>query len=148
MMIPPASPDQTPSLGLLLKQTHEGLRQQVEGRFISDGVDLSFSQFLLLKTLMLSGPCSAMEIALAIDQTPSTVTRLLDKLEHGGYLRREADEQDRRALQIVPTGTGREKCTQAWAVIDEVAEAVQEYVGRAEWERFIATLTRIRDYFQ
>nr|WP_277603963.1 MarR family transcriptional regulator [Agrococcus sp. ARC_14] len=36
-----------------------------------------------------------------------SVTKLLDRLEHGGHIRREAHPTDRRALSIVVTDTTR-----------------------------------------
>lgn len=40
-----------------------------------------------------------------------SVTKLLDRLEHGGHIRREPHPTDRRALSIVVTDTTRETAT-------------------------------------
>ncbi|MDR2880305.1 MAG: MarR family transcriptional regulator [Azoarcus sp.] len=85
----------------LLKQVGDGLRREIERNLAERGLGLNFNQCMVLRTLMLSGPCTAIEIAQAIDHTPGAVMRLLDKLEARGCLHRKPHGRDRRALRIV-----------------------------------------------
>lgn len=47
------------------------------------------------------------ELGESLVLTPSNATRLLDRLEMAGYIRREATPEDRRAVFIVLTGEGK-----------------------------------------
>ncbi len=95
-----------PSFGLLLRQVRDALMRQLDAEMKGELPDFGFSHYVGLKVLAVRSPCTANELALALDQTPSAVTRLLDKLEALGAVRREPHAQDRRALQIVMTEQG------------------------------------------
>ena len=93
----------------------------------------------------MGAPCTANELAQAIDQAPSAVTRLLDKLESLGCVRREAHASDRRALQIVVTDEGHG----LWKRLKRRGDAVIDFAMRdlapEERELLMNLLTRIRD---
>ena len=139
-------PDGTPpSLGLLLRQVRDGLVRQLDASMAEEDLGLNFSHYIGLKVLSRMAPCTANELARAIDQVPSAVTRLLDKLEALGCVRRQAHAQDRRALQIVLTDEGRT----LWARLQQRGEDVIDYASRdlsaAERTQLLSLLTRIRD---
>ncbi len=142
-MICPASTP--PSLGLLLRQVRDGLARQLDASMAEEGLGIGFSHYLGLKMLSRMAPCTANELARAIDQVPSAVTRLLDKLEALGCVRREPHAQDRRALQIVLTDDGRA----LWARLQQRGEDVIDFamreLGADEREQLLSLLTRIRD---
>src|SRR5688572_7282172 len=100
MICPDAHP---PSFGLLLRQVRDGLVRQLDTSMAEENLGIGFTHYLGLKVLAARAPCTANELAQALDQVPSAVTRLLDKLEALDCVRREPHAQDRRALQIVLT---------------------------------------------
>jgi DNA-binding MarR family transcriptional regulator len=57
-----------------------------------------------LAALLETGPVSASRLAELMGMTAGAITRLVDRLERGGYVRREPDPDDRRrvVLRIVP----------------------------------------------
>jgi len=69
---------------------------------IAADVGLSTTEALALWKLR-KGPCKASEIADGLGLSPSTITGILDRLEAGGWISREADPVDRRAVNIGPT---------------------------------------------
>jgi len=139
-------PDTTPpSLGLLLRQVRDGLMRQLDLSMAEENLDIGFTHYLGLKVLSFRAPCTANELAQALDQVPSAVTRLLDRLEALGCVRREPHAQDRRALQIVLTDQGR----QLWARLKQRGDAVMDDAMRdlSDDERtlLLSLLTRVRD---
>ena len=134
-----------PSFGLLLRQLRDGLARQLDASMAEENLGLGFTHFVGLKTLAHMAPCTANELAQALDQVPSAVTRLLDKLEALGCVRREPHAQDRRALQIVLTDEGRA----LWARLKLRGDAVMDYALRDlsadERTLLLSLLTRIRD---
>jgi DNA-binding MarR family transcriptional regulator len=84
-------------------------------------------------------------LAQALDQVPSAVTRLLDKLEAMGCVRREPHAQDRRALQIVLTDEGR----QLWARLkqrgDQTIDDAMRDLSTDERAQLLSLMTRVRD---
>ncbi|NCT87930.1 MarR family transcriptional regulator [Stenotrophomonas acidaminiphila] len=134
-----------PSFGLLLRQTRDGLARQLDASMAEENIGIGFTHFVGLKTLAHMAPCTANELAQALDQVPSAVTRLLDKLESLGCVRREAHAQDRRALQIVLTEQGRELCARLKKRGDAVMDYAMRDLSPDERAQLMSLLTRIRD---
>jgi DNA-binding MarR family transcriptional regulator len=94
------------TLGMLLSMVKAEMVRALEAEFASKNVDLSFTQYLILKKSQQLGPVSATELARAVEIDGGAMTRQLDHLERKGYLRRTPHEQDRRALRIELTEAG------------------------------------------
>lgn len=139
-------PDTTPpSFGLLLRQVRDGLRRELDRSMAEEDLGIGFTHYLGLKVLSFKAPCTANELAQALDQVPSAVTRLLDKLEALGCVRREPHGKDRRALQIVLTDEGR----QLWERLKLRGEATingaMGDLSADERAQLLSLMTRVRD---
>jgi DNA-binding MarR family transcriptional regulator len=64
------------------------------------GLGPSDSQFLGLLTM--DGPLTPGQLAAMTGLTTGTVTGVIDRLERGGFVRRERDAGDRRKVLVVP----------------------------------------------
>ncbi|MFC5581380.1 MarR family winged helix-turn-helix transcriptional regulator [Rhodanobacter terrae] len=95
-----------PSLGMLITMVRSEIVRAIEAELAGQGLDLSFTQYLILKKSQQLGPVSATELARAVELDGGAMTRQLDQLERKGYLRRSPHEQDRRALRIELTEAG------------------------------------------
>ena len=67
------------------------------------------------------------ELARAVVLSRSGLTRLVDRLENAGLLRREPDPSDRRGAFAVLTDEGRDMLRQMWPVY---AGGIAEHFGR------------------
>lgn len=67
---------------------------------------LTPAEVYLLQILRKRGGCSVTALAPMLGVTPGTVTNLTDRLNSKGYVVRERGEEDRRVVQIIPTGEG------------------------------------------
>ena len=134
-----------PSFGLLLRQVRDNLARQLDLSLAEENLGIGFTHFVGLKTLAHMAPCTANELAQALDQVPSAVTRLLDKLESLGCVRREPHAQDRRALQIVLTEQGSELCARLKKRGDAVMDYALRDLSADERTLLLSLLTRIRD---
>lgn len=132
------------SLGLLFRQVRDGLWAQMEHELAKAGHELTFSQYIVVKTLA-GGIASASDLARAAELDPSAMTRLLDRLEIRGLIERVADPADRRALHIHLTDAG----AAIWCDIDQCGARVREraLAGMSDAERtqFTRLLERARD---
>jgi DNA-binding MarR family transcriptional regulator len=59
------------------------------------------------------------ELAREVALTPTAMSRFVDRVEKAGYVRREPDPRDRRALQITLTDEGVELLRRMWPVYRE-----------------------------
>lgn len=131
-----------PSLGMLLTMVRSEIVRAIEAELASQGLDLSFTQFLILKKAHLLGPVSATELARAVEIDGGAMTRQLDQLERKGYLRRTPDAQDRRALRIELTEAGN----QVWR--DTVSDCSQRVMNAAQRSLDKTEQTQLHNYLQ
>lgn len=133
--------DQKDSIGVLIGLVRSELVRKMEAELQASGVELRFTQFLILKRLATFGPMSASELARSVELDGGAMTRQLDQLEGKGLLRRQPHEQDRRALRIALTPAG----DQMWRVVtpcnERVLDAAQKALDPTEREQ-------LRDYLE
>ena len=132
------------SLGLLFRQVRDAMWARVERELAAAGHDLTFSQYLTLKTLG-HGRAGVTELARAAQLHPGAMTRLLDRLETQGLVVRVVDPQDRRAVHVDLTPAGRA----LWSNVCDCGRRVHERAlnGLDDTERahLIELLGRVRD---
>lgn len=141
---PSADETHAPSLGMLLAMVRSEIVRAIEAELASQGLDLSFTQFLILKKARLLGTASATELARAVELDGGAMTRQLDQMERKGYLRRTPDAQDRRALRITLTDAGNTVWKNTASVCSErVMTAAQRSLDSTEREQLYDYLERV-----
>ena len=63
------------------------------------------------------------ELAREVVLSPTGMSRFVDRVEAAGYVRREPDPADRRALQVSLTDEGVELLRRMWPVYEQAIEA-------------------------
>ncbi|WP_051256559.1 MarR family winged helix-turn-helix transcriptional regulator [Cystobacter fuscus] len=99
---------------LLMSRLHRWAATRVQANQLSG--ELSLRQLTLLYAIR-QGVSSPRLLARRLLVTPAVITGLLDRLERQGYVRREAEPDDRRRLRTVLTEAGL-------AVSQQVRQAV------------------------
>jgi len=133
----------TESLGVMLSLVRAEIVRSMEEELAATGLDLSFTQFLILKKLAHLGPMSASNLARTVELDGGAMTRQLDQLERKGYLRRCPHEQDRRALRIELTEAGAAQSQQLFDCSARVLDAAQRSLSETERTRLHDYLTRV-----
>jgi DNA-binding MarR family transcriptional regulator len=85
---------------------------------------LTAAEINALANLADHGAPSVSQLSGATGTKPSTLTNVLDRLEHRGYLNRELDAADRRSFRLVLTESGD-------AVATQVRDAIADLEARA-----------------
>jgi len=111
-------------LGRLLSRARRALWSGASRRLEAHGESVLAWQ--LLNQLQRSGPATQREIAERAAQHPTGVSRLLEELERGGYVRRHRDRSDRRKVRVEITSSGIARLEQSRP---EVMTAVDEVLG-------------------
>ncbi|WP_233840183.1 MarR family transcriptional regulator [Dyella sp. 2HG41-7] len=140
---PLVTPTSQESLGVLIGLVRAELVRGIEAEIAAKGLDLRFTQFLILKRLAVLGPMSATELARSVELDGGAMTRQLDQLEGRGYLRRCPHEQDRRALRIELTDAGRALWQQLTGCNERVLDAAQKTLSEIEREQLHDYLSRV-----
>ncbi len=109
------------------------------------GSDITLTQYRALVVLASRGGQRAADLAAALDVTPSTATRMCDRLVRKGLIERNRPDDDRRALDIVISDQGR-------VLLRQVTRRRRAEVGRilgampsAGREKLVAALRAFAD---
>lgn len=77
-------------------------------RAVLDPLHLTHPQYLVMLALWQDAPLSIKELSALLHLDPATVSPLVKRLEHNGYVQRGRDAADERSLAIVLTKKGKE----------------------------------------
>ncbi|MGW2180396.1 MarR family winged helix-turn-helix transcriptional regulator [Streptomyces sp. NPDC001732] len=100
---------------------------------------LGATDLYALNTLELAGPMTPGELGTRTGLTTGPTTRLIDRLEQGGYVRRAADPTDRRKVIVEPIGRP--------AGLDEVMAPAREQIAEILRDYTPEQLKVLFDYF-
>jgi DNA-binding transcriptional ArsR family regulator len=73
---------------------------QLLGQVSAERIGINATDLNCLNIVALSGPMTAGDLARATGLTTASITGVLDRLEDGGFLRRERDPHDRRRVIV------------------------------------------------
>lgn len=138
-----SSPSMQESIGVMLAAVRTEIVRAMEAELAAKGLELRYTQFLILKRLSALGPMTAGELARAVELDGGAMTRQLDHLERKGYLRRRPHEQDRRALRIELTDDGRALTQELMNCNDRVLKAAQRSLNETERQQLRDYLARV-----
>lgn len=118
-------------LGLLLHDATRAVRRRFEQRTQDWG--LSSAQWRLLVSLKRDGRANQARLAELLEIEPISVSRMVDRMEQTGWVRREPDPADRRARVIVAT----DRALKAFETVHGVAGGVyaEALAGLSESEK-------------
>ncbi|MGI6851067.1 MarR family winged helix-turn-helix transcriptional regulator [Mesorhizobium sp. 1B3] len=112
--------DGTERLGFLLHDAARLMRKRFETR--ASGYGLSAAQWRLLVRLVKDEGVAQARLAELLEIEPISVSRLLDRMEEGGWIERRQDANDRRVRMIFPTAKSRDAFAEVKSMAGEVYE--------------------------
>ncbi|MFJ6853067.1 MarR family winged helix-turn-helix transcriptional regulator [Streptomyces sp. NPDC091271] len=116
------------------------LHRITAGRMLK-GLGLYPGQEFLMMHLWDTGAVRQAELIKAMDLDPSTVTKMLQRLEQAGHVRRRPDPDDRRAVLVEATDEScalHDEVRSAWSGLEEHTLAGLGPAERAELTRLLA----------
>ncbi len=128
-------------LGPLLHDAARAVRRRFEQR--STGYGLSSAQWRLMAILGRDGRSSQSRLAEQLEIESISVSRLLDRMEAGGWVSREMDENDRRVRIIVPTDKTIAAYEDVRRMASEVYDEALAGIGAAERAALVSGLNTI-----
>lgn len=105
--------------------------------------NLTSEQWSLLFALHHHAGVSQKELAELTGKDPANVTRILDQLERKGFVRREANPDDRRAFRMRNTPEGTEIAVALAPIEERFVEEAVAGIPQADLETFRAVLLAI-----
>jgi DNA-binding transcriptional ArsR family regulator len=84
----------------LLAMRQTGSTLQLLGQVAAERIGVNATDLNCLNIVALTGPMTAGELARQTGLTTASITGVLDRLEEGGFVRRERDPKDRRRVIV------------------------------------------------
>ena len=84
----------------LLAVRRNGSIMQLLGQVSAERIGINVTDLNCLNIVALTGPMTAGELARQTGLTTASITGVLDRLEEGGFVRRERDPKDRRRVIV------------------------------------------------
>lgn len=128
------------SIGYLVKLLTQTIGRELDRRMAAVGLtDAQWKPLLLL----LQGGCStAVDLARTACHDAGATTRLLDRLEAKGLVRRVRSTEDRRVVKLELSEEGKKIAAQIPAVIADQMNGILKGFSQEEFEQFKDFLTR------
>jgi len=128
-----------------LLRAHVTAVGRIENKLVQSGnIPLVEYDVLLELNHSPEGRLRMADLAERVVLSRSGLTRLVDRLEKLGYLRREATVADRRGMEAVLTETGRTALKAAWPVYAEgITEFFARYLSKDEAAQLSELLNRV-----
>ncbi|WP_027797051.1 MarR family winged helix-turn-helix transcriptional regulator [Paraburkholderia acidipaludis] len=133
------------NVGFALSKAGNLLTGELEAALASAGASVSASHvgaLLLLARDMAHTPV-ALSRLLGVDS--GSVTRTVDRLERGGYVRRDRSSADRRVVNLTLTDAGQHVARQVGAIVPAVLNRRLENFTSLEFATFSNLLRKLLD---
>lgn len=98
---------------------------------IAKNYGLSFSQFMVLEALFSKGKLSISEVRDEILSSVGTISLVVNNLEKMGYIKREADPNDKRICTLSLTDSGRKIISK---IVPENEKMINDYMEKLDNE--------------
>lgn len=131
------------SIGYLMRRILNAVAQEIESELEPAG--LTNAQWVPLLKLYMGSASTVAELARGCQMDTGGTTRLLDRLEAKGLVRRTRSSEDRRVVNLELTDEGRAAAKAIPAVLCGVQNAHLRGFTAEEWEALRGLLRRILD---
>jgi DNA-binding MarR family transcriptional regulator len=129
------------SVGYMVKQAHVQLQRAVDAEMTA--IDLTAMQWRPLIMLAMGMGDTAADLARQACVDTGAVTRMLDRLESKGLVRRVRSMEDRRVIKLELTPEGRQVAIQIPELLEAVMERLMRGFAPKEIEQFKGFLRRM-----
>lgn len=129
------------SVGWLMKRALMSIAQAADRRLEPKGV--THVQWATLFVLERCRSSTVAELARETQSDPGAMTRLLDRLESKGFVRRQRSTDDRRVVRIELTAEGEVAAQEVPIVISEVLNEHLAGFSKTEWSQLKDMLKRM-----
>ena len=127
-----------------LGKTVKILEYFLQEEMLSNGLDLSKEQMIVLKKLHEQDGRNQNELAFLTLRDKSSLTRLLSKMENKEFIVRKQSTADRRVNHVYITPLGREIYARSRPIIQKMIATMERNITEDEIEQMIKTLKKIQ----
>lgn len=120
----------------LLSIAQQALKDHTNRTLADKGGKVTLAQAAILLLLKKKDRRYMSELGQIIGVDNSAMTRLVDRLEKAGLVKRQTDPENRRVTPVLLTPMGREEAVAALTVIKQINEEIKQDYSPAEVDAF------------
>lgn len=128
-----------------LGKTFKMLSYCIKGEMEKSGLDITREQGMLLRRLNIEDGLIQNDLAWVTDRDKTSLARLLSKMEDRELVRRENDEDDKRAKRVYLTSKGRKMASQINDVLSESSNRFFRGMNHDDMALAMSLLLRIQN---
>jgi len=132
----------------LLSVAQQTLKDHTNRALAEKGGKVTLAQAGILFLLREKDGRYMSEMGQVIGVDNSAMTRLVDRLEKSGLVKRQIDPENRRAISVLLTEVGREEASGALKIIKSINEEIKKGYSPAEVDAFTKILGGILQKFK
>ncbi|MDT6963724.1 MULTISPECIES: MarR family winged helix-turn-helix transcriptional regulator [unclassified Cupriavidus] len=133
----------TQSVGFHLNRARNGLLMEMDAALRP--LDITAQQMGILLSLLRGVASTPLEVSRLLGIDTGLMTRMLDKLENKGLLKRERSEDDRRVIHLILSAKGRAVAAQVPEIAPEVLNHRLRNFSVDEFNEFMRLLRKFAD---
>jgi DNA-binding MarR family transcriptional regulator len=118
------------AIGALIGRTRKAMIQKIDAELAP--LEVSAAQWMIVLLVGQDGAGSAAELCDLLGYDPGAMTRLLDRLEEKGVVRRVRDHGDRRTVRLELTASGKALYPKILAAMVDVFNRLLRGFSRSE----------------
>jgi DNA-binding MarR family transcriptional regulator len=135
------------AVGRLVGRVRAELLAAMDGEFAGDrrlaDLEVTAAQFVIIASLAIDGSASSASLCRDLSYDAGAMTRMLDRLESKGLIRRVRSEHDRRLVNLELTAAGLAMYPRLRSLSMKVLNRMLRGFTRAEVRQFEAFLDRV-----
>lgn len=131
------------SIGRLIYRTAQTMT--LYGEKLLNPYDLTAEQFHLLKNISSNKALSQNQLCEIVQKSAANVTRILDRLEKKGFIKREKNPADRRSIHLFLTIRGNELVDEVSSLFEAFSKLLTEGISDQEQALLAQILHKIQD---
>jgi len=132
----------------LISRAGGTLKNYLQNELRMSGITLSIGQMGILFLLKIRDNQTMSELSSALDTDNGAMTRLVDRLEKSGYVKRIPNPDDRRQYRVSITSEGRDAIAAAGTIVHRTNDAIRSGFTDQEMEVFSRVLVTITEKFR
>ena len=133
----------TQSVGFHLNRARNGLLMEMDAALRP--LDITGQQMGILLSLLRGAANTPLEVSRLLGIDTGLMTRMLDKLENKGLLKRERSEEDRRVIHLILSAKGKAVATRVPDIAPEVLNHRLRNFSADEFNEFMRLLRKFSD---
>jgi DNA-binding MarR family transcriptional regulator len=131
------------SIGFMISSTARKLNQYLSSKF--QAFDITSEQWSVLNRLAKQDGITQKELSQRTVKDPTNLTRILDQLERKAWIRREANQEDRRSFLTYVTESGRSLNEKLLPIEAQFIEKISSGLLESEMNILKKTINQINE---